>query len=190
MPKLLTLLLLLLLSLTHAQDSSYSTSDILKFIDRPTTLPDVRVAARGRGGYGTSELQFEEPSTDLYAGVLLEVDILSSADIRKRREAVNQQRSEILALLSQLKEHLNLSWQYITQRNAYKDRLDVLKGRIEQGLENNDVVYPVEQKVIELNTSIYKEQAEITRAQLAIAAYAGDKWEELYSVVKAWDKVL
>ncbi len=57
-------------------------------------------------------------------------------------------------------------------------------------LESHTSTFPIEKIIISLNASIYKEQAEIQRAQLAVASYAGEDWEKLFEVVKAWDKSL
>ncbi len=173
-----------------ASDTTYSTTEIIDYILEPTSLPSLTISTRGRAGYGTSEFLYEEPRTDLYGGVLLSFDILSTADKRKREEVQNGRRAEVLALLSTIKEHLNLAWQYRTQREAYSERLDWYKGRIDLNLEEHSVVYPIEKILIDLNAKIYSEQSEIQRAQLAISSYAGDDWETLYSVVKLWDKVL
>lgn len=179
--------LFLLLSFIYA-DTTFTTNEILNFVEKPTTLPDVRVKAKGRGGYGTSELLFEKPTTDLYGGITLELDILSSADIRKKREVQDSKRKEVLALLSEIKEHFNLSWQYITQRDTYKKRLKWHEKRIKNGIDNNSAVYPVEKALMDLNAKIYHEQAEIERNQLALSSYAGDDWEKLFDVVKKWDR--
>jgi len=182
--------ILLLVCFIWASDTTYSTNQILEYAIQPSTLPDLTVSTRGRAGYGTSEFLYEEPRTDLYGGVLLTFDILSTADRRKRREVQDGRRAEVLALLTTIKEHLNLAWQYRKQREAYTERLEWHKGRIEFNLEEHSTVYPIERILIDLNSKIYSEQAEIQRAQLAIASYAGGDWESLYSVVQAWDKVL
>ncbi len=173
-----------------ANDTTYSTTEIIEYILEPSSLPNFTISTRGRAGYGTSEFLYEEPRTDLYGGVLLSFDILSTADKRKREEVQNGRRAEVLALLSQIKEHLNLAWQYRTQREAYTERLAWYKERIALNIEEHSVVYPIERILIDLNAKIYSEQSKIQRAQLAISAYAGEEWERLYSVVQAWDKVL
>lgn len=187
---IITLFLLFFTGLVLADDTTYTTNQILDQILQSPTTPDVTLSTRGRAGYGTSEFLYEEPQTDLYGGVLLTFDILSTSDIRKRREAIDSRRSEVLALLSTIKEHLNLSWQYSTQRASYKERLEWHKNRIELNLEEPSVAYPIEKIIIDLNSNIYKEQAEIQRAQLAISAYAGEEWEDLYEMVKLWDRTL
>ena len=175
---------------TYANDTTYTTIQILDQISKSPTTPDVTLSTRGRAGYGTSEFLYEAPQTDLYGGVLLTFDLLSTSDIRKRREVQDSRRAEVLALLSTIKEHLNISWQYATQRTSYKERLAWHKNRIELNIEEPAVAYPIEKIIIDLNTNIYKEQAEIQRAQLAISAYAGEEWEELYEMVKLWDRTL
>lgn len=183
-------LFIILAALSLFADTTYTTQQILTYVEKPTALPDLRVKAKGRGGYGTSELLFNEPTVDLYSGIMLELDLLSSADIRKRKESRDSQRRELLALLSEIKEHFNLSWQYITQRDSYKKRLKWYEKRIKSGIESHSVVYPLEKSIMDLNAKIYHEQAEIERTQLAIATFAGDKWESLFAIVKKWDRKL
>jgi len=185
-----SLFIIALISLIFATDTTYTTSEILDYIIQPTTLPGVTVSTRARAGYGTSEFLYEEPQTDLYGGVLVSFDIFSSADRRSQRGAQDQRRAEVLALLAEIKGHLNLSWQLKTQRAAYNERLEWHKERIDLNLEEHSTVYPIEKMLISLTSQIYKEQTEIQRAQLAIASYAGDDWEILFDLVKAWDKVL
>ncbi len=167
----------------------YSTAKILSFIEQGY-FPEVTLSAVGRGGYGTSELLFETPQTDLYGGVLVKFDIVSSADRKRRQKVEDDQRRAILQELATIKEHLNLSWQYATQRTAYRERLSWYKKRVDKGLESHTALYPIEKIIIDLNAKIYKEQAEIQKAQLAIASYAGKVWTKLYDVVKRWDKKL
>ncbi len=184
------LLVLALFCFGFAQDTTYTTSEILDFIIQPSKSQNVTISTRGRAGYGTSEFLYEEPQTDLYGGVLVSFDIFSSADRRSQRGVQDVRRAEVLALLSEIKGHLNLSWQLKTQRTAYNERLAWHKERIDLNLEEHSTVYPIEKILISLTSQIYKEQSEIQRAQLAIASYAGDNWESLFDVVKAWDKVL
>jgi len=188
--KQLSLLLLLYIASIANDTTSYSTEEILAFIAKPVTHPDITISTKGRAGYGTSELLYQEPKTDLYGGVLLTLDILSSADIRKRKEEQDKIRANALSLLTTIEEHLNLTWQYTTQRTAYKERLKWLEKRVELNLEEQSSLYPIEQIIITLNTHIYKEQAEIKRAQLSLASLAGNKWEELFNMVKKWDRKL
>ena len=188
--KQLSLLLLLYIASIANDTTSYSTEEILAFIAKPVTHPDITISTKGRAGYGTSELLYQEPKTDLYGGVLLTLDILSSADIRKRKEEQDKIRANALSLLTTIEEHLNLTWQYSKQRTAYKKRLSWHEKRIKLNLDDHSTIYPIEQVIIDLNTHIYKEQAEIKRAQLSLASLAGDKWEELYEMIQKWDREL
>lgn len=187
-----SILILILYTMLYAapKDSLYTTIQILNFVEKPLTIPNFTVKARGRGGYGTSEFLYTKPSVDLYSGLQIDMDILSTADIKNKREKQNQQRREILDLLSQIKEHLTLSWQYITQRETYKTRLELLQKRIKAGLEETSSLYPIEKTIMDLNSKIYHEQAEIERVQLSVASFGGDKWEDLFRIVKHWDKKL
>jgi len=183
-------IILFLIASLWATDTTYTTNQILEYVMQPTTLPSFTVSTRGRAGYGTSEFLYEEPQTDLYGGVLLTFDIYSSADRRARNSVQDQRRAEVLALLAEIKGHLNLSCQFKTQRTAYMERLEWHKERIALNLEEHSTVYPIEKILISLNSNIYKEQTEIQQAQLAVASYAGAQWESLFDIVKAWDKIL
>lgn len=183
-----TSLFLLLTSLLLADTST--TLDILLAVANNQRRPDVTISTRARGGYGTSELQIETPKTDLYAGVFLQLDLISTADIRRQTEQNNIIRRKTLALLAEIKSNLELTWQLQRQRKTFQDRMDWHQRRIRDGIENYSAAIPVENKLIEINQRIYTAQANVQAAQLEIASYGGEKWQEVLALVRRWDRQL
>ncbi len=127
---------------------------------------------------------------DMYTSIYATIDILSTADIRSRRESQYTHNATILNNLSKIIEHERLITFLISQRANYQRRKRIIEQRVERGFSNQSELIPLEQQLISVETSLQGNYALVRESQLNIASLAGSKWEELYEVVKLWDRTL
>ena len=185
--KTLTLTLLFSLSLFAA---TYTTYDILEFVEKPTSLPDFTVKANARGGYGTPQMFDSKPQADVHASLLLQMDILSTSEIRARKDKRDQRKALVLSELSSILSHESSISFLEKQRSAYHDRRLILQERIKLGFSEQTEIFPIERYLIDLETKIQQERDAVRQCQLKISGLASDHWYDLFEAVKQWDRKL
>lgn len=167
-----------------------TTNQLLKMIEKPITAPDITLEAKTRTGYGSPEMFDAEPQLDAKAALLCNVSLLSTAEIRRRREVGEKRRSTALSYLSDIL----IAEQFISflkqQRTGYRKRRNIIQTRIQKGFAEQSEIFPVERHLIDIENKINQERAKILKAQLAFSGLAGDNWKKLFESVKKWDKKL
>lgn len=185
-----TSLLLLFLLCTPLFAAKFTTNQLLKMIEKPTTAPDISLEAKTKTGYGSPEMFDADPRLDAKASLLCNVSLLSTAEIRRRREVGEKRRTEALSLLSDIFIAEKFIGFLKQQRTGYRKRRNIIQARIKKGFAEQAEIFPVERHLIDIENKINQERAKILKAQLAFAGLAGDHWKKLFESVKQWDRKL
>jgi len=185
------IILFLLTPIFSAEQSSYTTAQLLAFVEKPSILPDLTIGTKTRAGYGIGEtMEGSELQPDLYAGLYAKFDIISTAEIRNRKESGRTRQAEVLHNLSDILAHEQMVTFLSSQKTAYLGRKSIMETRIEKGFSDQDDIIPIEQHLITIETKLQETRANVRDSQLAIAVLAGEKWKELYASVQKWDRKL
>lgn len=185
----LSMLIILAVSL-KAADTTYTTQQILSFVEKPAALPDLTLTANARGGFGTPEMFDAPPRGDVYSGLYARMDILSTAEIRKRKEEVRSRQSLVLHNLSKILTHEQFISFLHSQKSVYLRRKKLIQKRIDKGFSDQADIIPIEQHLIAIETKLQTERGSIRESQLTIAGLVGDKWNTLFNIIKNWDRAL
>ncbi len=184
------LLPLLLVAALFAADSTYTTSQLLAMIEQSTTAPNITLTAQAHGGYGTPEMFEATPQTDTKAALLCNLEILSTREIRKRKQGNLTTRTEALQHLADIltaEEHRRFLWQ---QRKEYRARKKTMQTRIKKGFSDQSEIFPLERYLIDIQAKLNEQKSAVLKAQLALAGLAGSRWQTLFSAVKKWNRTL
>ncbi len=190
---LTTMIVLFVLSPIFATEkASFTTGELIAFVDKPNSLPlDLTVGTKARTGYGIGEsMEGTELQPDLYAGLYAKFDIISTSEIRNRKETGRTRQAEVLHNLSDILAQEQLLTFLQSQKTAYLGRKSIMETRIEKGFSEQGDIIPIEQHLITIETKLQEARASVRDSQLAVAVLAGEKWKELYSAVQKWNRKL
>lgn len=182
--------LLILLLGTIVLSNSFTTHQLLKMIEKPTKTPDISVEATTKTGYGSPEMFDADPRLDAKASILCNISLLSTAEIRRKRELGEKRRAEALSFLSDIVIAEKLMIFLKQQRTGYRKRRRIIEQRIKKDFAEQSEVFPIERHLIDIENKINQQRAKRLKAQLAFAGLAGDNWKNLFESVKLWDKKL